>query len=367
MRDSATLMQYKSLPLEVKEMMSKRRISEWYTYFSGKVYCSFSGGKDSTVMAHLVHSVYPDVPLVFVNTGLEYLEIQAFAKKMGAVIVYPKVSFEEVLTKYGYPLISKEVGLTIYYARRNKDNKKQTLKGRNELLDKRMNGEGKSIFNKAKWLALSQETQFKISSECCGIIKESPIRKYQRKNKLAPYVGILAEESLRRVQGWYKSGCNAFEGVKKRSWPMSFWTEQDVLQYIRKYNLEICSVYGEVLAVDDSDMFYDPIPGIPCKLKCTGCQRTGCIFCGFGFHLEKTGETRFQLLAKTHPRQYEYCMEGGQWVDNPEYDPALPKYDGDWLNWNPKQIWVPSKKGLGMKKVFDDCNQIYGKDFYRYE
>ena len=41
--------------------------------------------------------------------------------------------------------------------------------------------------------------------------------------------------------------------------------------------------------------------------------------------------------------------------------------DGDWVNWNPKKIWVPSKEGLGMKYVFDQCNQIYGKDFIKYE
>ena len=125
-------------------------------------------------------------------------------------------------------------------------------------------------------------------------------------------------------------------------------------------------MYGDVVAVDDQGYQYDPIPGMHQTLKCSGCQRTGCIFCGFGCHLEK-GETRFQRLAKTHPKQYEYCMGGGQWVDNPKYDPVAPKMDGDWENWNPKKIWVPSKKGLGMKKVFDDCNEIYGKDFIRYE
>ena len=120
------------------------------------------------------------------------------------------------------------------------------------------------------------------------------------------------------------------------------------------------------MASDDTGMLYEPIPGVECDLKCTGCQRTGCVFCGFGIHLEK-GETRFQRLAKTHPRQYEYCMNGGQWVDNPDYNPAAPEYDGVWKNWNPKKIWVPSKEGLGMRKVFEDCNEIYGKDFIRYE
>ena len=78
---------------------------------------SFSGGKDSTVLAHLVHSMYPDVPLVFANTGLEYPEIQAFARKMGATFIRPKMRFDEVISKYGYPLISKEVAEAIHAAR----------------------------------------------------------------------------------------------------------------------------------------------------------------------------------------------------------------------------------------------------------
>lgn len=54
-------------------------------------------------------------------------------------------------------------------------------------------------------------------------------------------------------------------------------------------------------------------------------------------------------------------------MDNSKYNPALPEYTKDWKHWNPKKIWVPSKEGLGMKKVFDDLNQLYGKDFIRYE
>lgn len=204
-----------------------------------------------------------------------------------------------------------------------------------------------------------------ISHQCCSVMKKSPMGKYQRKTKRYPYIGTMAEESRIRAQAWIRHGCNSFEG-KKVSQPLSLWTEQDVLRYIRMYHIDICSVYGDVMAVDENGFFYDPLPGVECKLKCTGCQRTGCVFCGFGAHLEK-GETRFQRLARTHPKQYEYCMNGGQWVDNPNYDPAAPKMDGDWTNWNPKKIWVPSKEGLGMRKVFEDCNQIYGKDFIRYE
>ena len=91
-----------------------------------------------------------------------------------------------------------------------------------------------------------------------------------------------------------------------------------------------------------------------------------CIFCAFGFHNEK-GETRFQRIARTHPRQYEYALGGGQWVFNPHYVEGAPEYDGEWKNWNPRKIWVPSKEGLGMRKVFEMVNEIYGKEFYRYE
>ena len=83
---------------------------------------------------------------------------------------------------------------------------------------------------------------------------------------------------------------------------MSFWTEQDVLQYIRQFNIPYASVYGDIVKDENG------------KLYTTLCDRTGCVFCGFGCHLEKP-ENRFQRLKKTHPKLWEYCMkpisEGG--------------------------------------------------------
>ena len=226
----------------------------------------------------------------------------------------------------------------------------------------------KSQFNKEKWLPMVY-TPFMISHYCCHKMKKSPMKKYQHEHHLYPILGTLAEESRVRKQAWIRHGCNAFDSTNPSSQPLSFWTEQDILAYIVKYNLPIASVYGDIVSVQDGNEYpaKDMTGQIGCNLKCTGCDRTGCIFCGFGFHLEKKGETRFQRLAKTHPRQYEYSIGGGQWADNPYYDPTAPEYDGEWKNWNPKKIWVPSKNGLGMGKVFDMANEIYGKDFYRYE
>ena len=118
MRDRTLLLQLQALPLGAKVLMSQQRIREWYTHWNGDVVISFSGGKDSTVLAHLVHDMYPNVPMVFANTGLEYPEIQAFARKMGAEFVRPKMSFSEVISTYGYPIIGKEVAEAIHFARR---------------------------------------------------------------------------------------------------------------------------------------------------------------------------------------------------------------------------------------------------------
>ena len=347
------------MPLEAKVSMSKSRIREWYNHFDGDVYVSFSGGKDSTVLAHLVHDLYPSVPLIFCNTGLEFPEIRAFAKKMGAIPMRPKMRFDEVISKHGYPLISKEVSGHLAAARSMRKDIKHATR-------KRFMSDENPMYSKTRWMPLLQETQFLISDACCGVMKKAPGKLYEKREKVSPYIGTLADESALRLSQWLKNGCNAYDSKRKCSKPLSFWTEQDVLHYIHDNDIEIARVYGEILAVDENGFQYEPMPCVDCKLKCSKYQRTGCIYCAYGAHLEK-GETRFQLLAKTHPKQYEYCMRGGQWVDNPKYDPTAPKYDGEWLNWNPKKIWTPSKEGLGMKKVFDDCNAIYGKNFIRYE
>ena len=415
MHDAARLKELQALPLERKIQITQTRIIEWYQHYGGAVCVSFSGGKDSTVLLHIARSLYPGIPAVFSNTGLEYPEIQKQVLKTENVdIIRPEMRFDEVITEYGYPLISKEVAEAIHFARRihsqsvNVERERTAERKRKELQGNRPYSSGskckaeelpyqdkcsekqtdssqrtnvrgstgsgrtgvaqKSQFNKEKWLPLARDVPVLISHYCCYKMKKSPMHKYQRRNKLHPILGTLTEESRVRKQAWIRHGCNAFDAEHPASQPLSFWTEQDILAYIVKYDLPIADVYGDIVSVNGDDE-YPPkdVMGNPmCNLKCTGCQRTGCVYCGFGFHLEK-GKTRFQSLAETHPRQYEYAIGGGQWADNPHYDPTAPEYDGEWKNWNPKQILIPSKKGLGMGKVFDMVNEIYGKDFYRYE
>lgn len=331
-----------ALPLDVKIGKTKQRIREWVNYYGEDGVCvSFSGGKDSTVLLHLVRQLYPNVEAVFVNTGLEYPEIQKFAKSFENVTVLrPSMRFDEVISKYGYPLISKNISKLIRSAKEGRKWANNAIRG----LDCRDGTPCEFCKDRyQKWQSLLG-VDFNISDKCCGVMKEKPLSEYERNKKKTPFVALLAEESERRKQAWLKTGCNAFEAGKSK--PLSFWTEQDVLAYIREYDLPIASVYGDVVYDNDGVQYDNLLCDCGCKLKTTGASRTGCIFCGFGAHLEKKGEGRFERLKKTHPRQYEYCLGGGA-------------YDSDGL-------WKPTKKGLGMKHVFDTLNELYGKDFIRY-
>lgn len=320
-----------ALPLTQKISMTKRRIREWYDAFEGQVYVSFSGGKDSTVILHIIRSMYPDVPAVFCDTGLEYPEIREFVKTFENVEwLKPKMNFREVVLTRGYPVISKEVANVVREARAGLKNGNGTYQ---RSLDK-LNGELReadgsiSKYNKAKYKYLL-DAPFLISEECCNIMKKNPAKRYERASGRKVFLGTMAAESMLRKSKWMQYGCNAYEDRKRPiSTPMAFWTEQDVLEYLMRYEIPYCSVYGDIIGTlnDGTILTADELRpmsqtcGIPedAKLSTTGCDRTGCMFCMFGCHREKE-PNRFQRMKATHPTQYAWCMkpveEGGLGLD----------------------------------------------------
>lgn len=329
------LEQMQSLPLRIKITMTERRIFDWYNHWQGDVYLSFSGGKDSTVLKHIIDNMGLDIPSVFVNTGLEYPEIQKFAMSQPNVTtIRPQMRFDEVIKKYGYPVVSKEVSQCVGEAR-------ACFGGRayRKLHGQLLNPQGGiSTFNldKYEWL---YDAPFRISHKCCDVMKKKPAKKYEKETGRKPILATMAEESRLRKTKWMQQGCNAFDGKRPTSKPMSFWTEQDVLHYIKQFNVPYCSIYGDIVSVEpedtpDGQMSFADISGVyeeSDRLKTTGAKRTGCMFCMFGCHLEKE-PNRFQIMKETHPRQYQYCINGGEMIDGK---------------------WTPNKTGLGLGFVLD--------------
>ena len=182
--------------------------------------------------------------------------------------------------------------------------------------------EDRSRYSQKKF-AFFLDAPFEVSNKCCNVMKKDPAHDYTKRTKRYPFTAEMADESQLRTQKWLENGCNGFDLKIPKSTPMAFWTSQDVLQYIKENNLKLASVYGDIvydyeaenqcegqMDLSDYGLADDTKP-----LKTTGYQRTGCMFCGFGCHLEKPGEGRFERMKVTHPKIYDYVFrpkeEGG--------------------------------------------------------
>lgn len=249
---------------------SKANVNEFVDVLGlDTVYVSTSGGKDSAVLSYLCKSLYHGIKHIMFNTGLEYQATINLAKKQGAEIIQPSISWVKSCEIHGYPIVSKNVSRRIHDI------------GNTPI------GTCISLFNKIygisnKWIHLTSKefVDFPVSDYCCTEFKKKPSKSI----KLNPIIGTRIQESANRKSAWKKSGCNSYSKDYKHgvSRPISLWKNEDIETYIKDNDVELSEIYTQYEA-----------------------KRTGCKICPYGAQMDGS---RFDLLKKLEPKVYDYFI-----------------------------------------------------------
>jgi len=258
------------MPLDAKVNFAKNRIRKVIDdYGLDKCVISFSGGKDSTVLSHIVLSMGYKIDHYFINTRLEYPECVKFVKEwttkndVKLMTMTPKIRPTEIWEKFGYPFFTKEVADTLYRLRKGytiSERRKKTV----------------APFMKYK--------DVPISEKCCHYLKKQPSIKFFKENdKIVTMIGTTAQESNIRRLNWIRKGCIYETRGQVVTNPIIFFTEKDIWEYIKKYKVDIAKVYAK------------------------GIRRTGCFCCGFGCHYPDGNN--FTILKEINPVLYEQVMD----------------------------------------------------------
>lgn len=285
-------------PLGMKVCLTKKAIREFVdVYGIDGVYVPYSGGKDSTVLLHIIQSMYGNqIPAVFSNTKNEFdsiiKQVNYMKSEYGNLeIVMSEKNIEDVIKEHGYPVVSKKTSRMLRDIKNPTEKNKATV----NLYKTGVKADGtKSRFKLAKKYQYLIEAPFKISEKCCDELKKKPFKEYEKITGRKPIIATMAHESQFRRDSYIKHGCNNFD--KGASTPMGFWLEQDVLKYIVINKLKIASVYGEIIKAG-------------AKYKLTGEQRTGCVACILGMEFERNQDkNRIQRLKDIEPKKYDYVV-----------------------------------------------------------
>ena len=254
-------------------------------YGEENFYISFSGGKDSTLLHHLIDEALPNnkIPRVFINTGIEYNDIVKFVREMAQnddrfIIYNSKVHIPSMLQKYGYPFKSKEHAekVSLYQS----GGVKKTVKA--YLTGVRANGT-KAFVKCPKNLQyqFTEDNKLKISDRCCDKLKKEVIHRYEKESsKTISITGLRSAEGGTRKQ---HKGCVIFDKNNriKKFKPINPCTDEWCDWYIESRNIRLCKLY------------YPPY----------NFTRTGCKGCPFAINLQEQLETMEKLL----PSEYKQC------------------------------------------------------------
>lgn len=269
-----------NLPLEFKIDRAIRAIEEAISvYGEDNLVIAYSGGWDSQIVSYIVtHIMKKKILHVFSNTTCEFPETLERVRELSEegvdiVVVSPDISFNQVVKQYGFPMISKNISKSIrIFNRTQSDDTAYKIK---DYMERR----------EQKWVPTLDE-HCPFSDECCEKLKKFPMRRFQKAfGYECAIVGTMASESRQRTREWLSSGCNAFNGKNPKSMPLSTWTDADKVEFTKMFNLKLNKLYE------------------------MGYKRNGCMYCGYGVHLESiNGKNRLQMLAETHPIAYKVFL-----------------------------------------------------------
>lgn len=278
-------------------------------------YISLSGGEGSTVLADINKRYRLGLKCVTVANAEEPENLK-ICKEFNSIFVNGKMTRKEIFTKYGYPVISKQVAMAISrYARtKRQDQKDYRLNGR--VVNGKKHTAG-TIPNKYKFMIYAP---YELSEACCDWTKKKPLKKWAKENNSLPITGEMAAESDQRRRVYLKTGCIQ-EG--KKCTPMGFWTDEKLKEYIQLHNVKISELY-----------------------KNENCTRTGCVECMFGILKDPN---RFDRIKETKLRTYTHLMWGGKWIRKERF--RFVKFRvGSIPIWS-NLYFVPSKDGYGFEFV----------------
>ena len=246
-------------------------------------YLSFSGGKDSTILHHLLDIALPNnrIPRVFIDTGIEYKMMRDYVLKMAEKddrihIIKPSVSIKPMLEKEGYPFKSKEHSklLSLYqHNSRNSDWLKNYLSDDQSATKRQCPKVLKGQFNEKYGL--------KVGDKCCANLKKKPVKKWERENNR-----YIAMTGMRREEGGQRAnikGCILTDknGKVSKFHPLLVVSEEWEDWFVKENNIRLCELY------------YPPF----------NFKRTGCKGCPFSLDLQE----QLTTMALYLPKEREQC------------------------------------------------------------
>lgn len=221
-----------------KKEYSQTFISKILKKHNNPVIC-WSGGKDSTVMLHMIINQKPNTPVIFVDSGVDFPETINYIKKMkkewnlNLIITKPDKdqTFWDVGKKYGWPIFGKNIASNVGRAMRTGNIRRQLSNFEKHLI----------------------KNNIKISAKCSYYIREKPSKIIEKNfNFDVKFIALRTDESRARARLWVDHGdyyfvrhyFSNYNGIWKSN-PMAFWNDRDIWEYHKKNDIPFCDLYGK--------------------------------------------------------------------------------------------------------------------------